>query len=502
MKKVLALILALTMIFCMTACGTGSSGSAAKTSLIIAVDSDYESLHPSDISTTVETNVSNQIYDTLAMNAYDGSEELIPRLATSWDVSEDGLCYTIHLREGVKFHSGETMTADDVAFSIDLYAQSDYQDAVVEGMDYYEVVDANTIKVYTATVYSPFLNSILTDMSIGSKAYFESASEEDFSQKPVGTGPYKWVSRNAGDSFKLEAFEDYWDGAPEIKEVTFKVIGDAASMSVGLLAGQVDFAEIDASVLETLENDSSVTIMTCEQTAFHFVAMNNTIEPYSNVKFRQAVNYAMNREEMVQAVEEGNAVVNSNLLTPDRQGWSADQKSYDYNPELAKQLLAEAGIETPYDLGKFYVRESFKLLAQVVQANLEAVGLTCELEILETNAYFDKVFSGDYGITCMSMALEGDTQQVSMGVCIEGGYANNAMYANPEIDELFAKAASTIDYDERTAVYEEIFTIIQEEVPYCVLYNSTMLFCRSNSLQIPGMLIEGYYFIKDWSFSA
>ena len=350
MKKIFALILALTLVLGLAACGS-STADKTKTSLVIAVDSDYESLHPSDISTTVETNVSNQIYDTLALEPYGDSEDLIPRLATSWEVSEDGLCYTIHLREGVKFHNGNPLTADDVAFTLDLYAVSDYQDAVVEGMDRYEVVDDYTINIYTATLYSPFLNSILTDMSIGSRAYYESASEEDFSQKPIGTGAYKWESRNAGDSFKLVANEDYWDGAPAIKEVTFKIIGDAASMSVGLLAGQVDFAEIDASVLDTLEKDETVTVLTCEQTAFHFVAMNNTIEPYNNVKFRQAINYAMNREEMVQAVEEGNAVVNSNLLTPERQGWSESQKSYDYNPELAKELLAEAGIQTPYDLG-------------------------------------------------------------------------------------------------------------------------------------------------------
>ena len=149
-----------------------------------------------------------------------------------------------------------------------------------------------------------------------------------------------------------------------------------------------------------------------------------------------------------------------------------------------------------------YVAEQYKLLAQTIQANLQAVGLNCEIEILEFNAYLDKLSQGDFGITCLQMSLEGDTQQVAMALCTEYiGMANNARYSNPEIDELFDKAVHTIDQDERAEVYNEIFTKVQEEAVYAVvLYNPTMLYARNANLNIHTLPIEGVYYIYDFSW--
>ena len=129
------------------------------------------------------------------------------------------------------------------------------------------------------------------------------------------------------------------------------------------------------------------------------------------------------------------------------------------------------------------------------------MGLKCTIEILEFNAYLDKISQGDFGITCLQMSLEGDTQQVSMALCTEYiGMANNARYSNPEIDELFNKAVHTIDEDERAAVYDEIFTKVQEDAVYAVLYNPTMLYARNASLNIHTLPVEGNYFIYDFSW--
>ena len=317
----------------------------------------------------------------------------------------------------------------------------------------------------------------------------------------MGCGPYKWVSHNIGDNVVLEAYEDYYGGAPSIKTVTFKVISDVASMGMALQTGEIDFAEIDASVYSTLEGVDTVKLTDADQTTFAFVAMNTEKEPYNNVKFRQAVNYALDRESLVASVQEGHGNVNSNLLTPDRLGWSENQKEYTYDPDKAKELLKEAGVKEGYNLGKMYVSEQYKLMAQAVQGNLQAVGLNCEIEILEFNAYLDKLSQGDFGITCLQMSLEGDTQQVQMAVGTDYiGMANNARYSNPEIDQLFKKAVQTIDQDDRAAVYDEIFTKIQEDAVYAVLYNPTMLYASNINLKMHTLPIEGVYFLKDFSW--
>ena len=506
MKKFLTLVLALAMTLSLVACGGSSNGgstasSGDKTSLTVAVDQDYATLHPMNTSLSIETNLTNQIYDYLAIdNPDDPSGDMLPRVAESWEVSDDGLCYTFHLRKGVKFHDGSELTAADVGFSLDLCAASEYQGAMVDGMDHWEIVDEYTINVYTEGLYSPFLRSVV-DVPLACKAYYESVDENTFAQQPVGCGPYKFVSHNQGDSFVIEAFEDYYGGAPEIKKVTFKVIADAASMSIGLQAGQIDFAEIDASVLSTLEASSAVDIVHADQTAFYFVTMNTEKEPFSNVKFRQAINYAIDREALGAAVLEGEGTVNSNLLTPDRQGYSDSQTKYTYDPDKAKALLAECGYADGYDMGKFIVAESYKLMAQVVQSDLEKVGLTCTIEILEFNAYLDKLLDGDFTVTCLNMALQGDTQQLSLALCKDSiGMANNARWSDPKVEELFKKAVATVDEDERTAVYEELFAYVQDQAVYCVLCNPNMLFAKKVGLETGTIGLEGVYFFQNFKW--
>ena len=229
--------------------------------------------------------------------------------------------------------------------------------------------------------------------------------------------------------------------------------------------------------------------------------MNTEKAPYNNVKFRQAINYAIDRQGIIKSVQEGYATENSNLLTPDRLGWSEDQKSYTYDVDKAKALLKEAGIKGKYDLGKMYVAEQYKTLAEVVQNNLEKVGLTCKIEILEFNAYLNKLRQGDFGITALQMSLEGDTQQVAMALCTQYvGQANNARYSNPEIDQLFEKAVTTIKEEDRAKVYDEIFQKVQDEAVYAVLYNPTMLYARNAGLKIHSLPVEGVYYIYDFSW--
>ncbi|MBQ1390387.1 MAG: ABC transporter substrate-binding protein [Firmicutes bacterium] len=507
MKKVLALILILVLAFSLAACGGSSSGSssgssdssgaadAVKDSITIALDSDYQTLHPANWTTSIEHNIDNQIYDTLVAVDLENPGELTGKIAESWEISDDACCYTFHLRDGITFHNGEPLTAADVEFSLDLYAASEAQAGDVDGYDHCEIVDDHTIKVYTVSAFAPFLNN-LTLVNIGSKAYFESASEEDFAQKPIGCGPYVFVNHNEGDTVTLDAYENYYLGTPSIKHITFKIISDMSSMSIGIQSGSIDFAEIEAPVRSTLEQAPGVKVETAEQTTFSFVAMNTEKEPFNDVKFRQAVNYALNRSDIIDAVMDGAAEENSNLLAKNRFGYSDSQKQYSYDPEKAKELLAECGYADGLDLGTFIVADQYKLLAQMVQDNLKAVGLTCELEVLEFNAYLSKLMQGDFGMTCLNMSLEGDTQNVSMAVT-KGfiGMANNARWYNDQVEEWFREAVVTVDEDARAAIYNDIFSLIQDEAVYAVIANPIMLFARNENLTIHDLPLEGNYYV-------
>ena len=496
MKKRLALLAAACL--CMAVSMT--SFAADKSDIVVAVDADVDTLHPTDFSTTVELGVLNQIYDTLLYYSPDGTKDPEQRIAESYEVSDDGLDYTFHLRDDVTFHDGTPVTADDVVFSIELYKASEYQGSQISMLSSVEATDEHTVVCHLDAPYSPFLQGICSPM-IASKAYYES-SEDDFVNNPIGTGPYKFVSRAKGSNIKLEANEDYYRGAPEIKEVTFEVIPDSSTKAIALQTGEVNFAEIDSATKPQLEANPAITIAEVPTSAFSYIAMNTEKEPFNDVKVRQAINYAIDRDNLVAVCYDGEAEVNSNICAKERFGYSDDQFQYTYDPEKAKELLAEAGIETPYDLGEILVAEKYSNLATVIQNDLKAVGLDVTISVKEFNSYISDLQNGSYGITALNMTLEGDTQTLEMAFTSDYiGIANNARYSDEEMDKLFEQARTETDNDKRAEIFNEIFTKAQDEAIYAVMCNPMTLYAYNSDLTCPEFVLEGNYYLYDFSWA-
>lgn len=496
MKKRLALLAAACL--CMAVSMT--SFAADKSDIVVAVDADVDTLHPTDFSTTVELGVLNQIYDTLLYYSPDGTKDPEPRIAESYEISDDGLDYTFHLRDDVTFHDGTPVTADDVVFSIELYKASEYQGSQISMLSSVEATDEHTVVCHLDAPYSPFLQGICSPM-IASKAYYES-SEDDFVNNPIGTGPYKFVSRAKGSNIKLEANEDYYRGAPEIKEVTFEVIPDSSTKAIALQTGEVNFAEIDSATKPQLEANPAITIAEVPTSVFSYIAMNTEKEPFNDVKVRQAINYAIDRDNLVAVCYDGEAEVNSNICAKERFGYSDDQFQYTYDPEKAKELLAEAGIETPYDLGEILVAEKYSNLATVIQNDLKAVGLDVTISVKEFNSYISDLQNGSYGITALNMTLEGDTQTLEMAFTSDYiGIANNARYSDEEMDKLFEQARTETDNDKRAEIFNEIFTKAQDEAIYAVMCNPMTLYAYNSDLTCPEFVLEGNYYLYDFSWA-
>ena len=496
MKKRLALLAAACL--CMAVSMT--SFAADKSDIVVAVDADVDTLHPTDFSTTVELGVLNQIYDTLLYYSPDGTKDPEPRIAESYEISDDGLDYTFHLRDDVTFHDGTPVTADDVVFSIELYKASEYQGSQISMLSSVEATDEHTVVCHLDAPYSPFLQGICSPM-IASKAYYES-SEDDFVNNPIGTGPYKFVSRAKGSNIKLEANEDYYRGAPEIKEVTFEVIPDSSTKAIALQTGEVNFAEIDSATKPQLEANPAITIAEVPTSAFSYIAMNTEKEPFNDVKVRQAINYAIDRDNLVAVCYDGEAEVNSNICAKERFGYSDDQFQYTYDPEKAKELLAEAGIETPYDLGEILVAEKYSNLATVIQNDLKAVGLDVTISVKEFNSYISDLQNGSYGLTALNMTLEGDTQTLEMAFTSDYiGIANNARYSDEEMDKLFEQARTETDNDKRAEIFNEIFTKAQDEAIYAVMCNPMTLYAYNSDLTCPEFVLEGNYYLYDFSWA-
>lgn len=499
MKKALALVTAVCTLAASTCFGAVMASAADKTNLVIAVDADVDTLHATNYSTGVEQHILNQIYDTLMYYNPDGKHDPEPRVAESYEISEDGKDYTFHLADGVKFQDGADVTADDVVFSLELFKDSEYQGSQISMLTSVEATDDKTVVCHLDTPYAPFLQGVCTPY-ICEKAYYDK-DQDAFATNPVGTGPYKFVSRSTGSNIVLEANEDYFRGAPEIKNLTFEVIPDAATKAIALQTGEVNFAEIDSSVLTQLQANNQIKIAEVENSGFAYVSMNLEKEPFNNEKVRQAINYAIDRDNLVSVCYEGEAEVNSNICSKARYGYSDDQPQYTYDPEKAKELLKEAGMETPYDLGEIMVAEKYSNLATVIQNDLKAVGLETTISVKEFNSYINDLTSGNYGITALNMTLDGDTQSLEMAFTSDYiGTANNARYNDPDMDELFEEARTETDSDKRLEIFDKIFTKAQDEAVYAVLCNPLTLYAYNADLTCPEFPFEGNYFVYDFSW--
>lgn len=495
MKKAATLIAALGLTL-----GLGAFAFAAeRTDINIAIDSDIESLHPSDWNTTNEKNIGDQIYDTLMYVPMDGNEEKIePRIASGYTMSDDGLVYTFTIRDDVTFHDGSALTAEDCAFSVQLYIDSEYQGTSAD-VGSVEAVDDTTLVVTLNAPFAPFLADICS-MHIGSKAYHDAVSEEEYMSNPIGSGPYKFVSHAIDTNVILEAYDGYYRGEPSIKNVTYYVIKTTAPQA--LMSNQVDFAEVDASALPMLEAIPDVVVTPVPTSGYTHLVMNMEKAPFDDVRVRQAINYAINRENVVNVIYEGEAEVNSNICAKTRYGYSDDQFQYTYDPEKAKELLAEAGVEEGTDLGTILCAEKYSNLATVLQADLKAVGLNAEIEVKEFNAYIGQLTSGDFTLCALEMTLEGDTQMLEYALTTPFiGMANNARYSDETMDELFEQARVEPDNEARLALFDQILNKAQDEAIYAVICNPQILYAYNKNLTTTEFVLEGNYYLFDYAWN-
>lgn len=499
MKRIGAFLLAACMMLSLSACQSNTSGNNNKTDLTIAVDADIDTLHPSDFSTTIELNILNQLYDTLLYMNPDETHDPEPRIAKSYEISDDGLDYTFYLRDDVTFHDGSKLTSADVKFSLEMYQASEYQGYEVDGLASVETPDDYTVICHLEYPYAPFLLGVC-NVHIASKNYYE-ASPDIFASVPVGSGPYKYVGRNKGSDITLEAYDGYYRGEAAIKNVKFEVIPDEATMAVALQTKEINFASIQASSISQLDTNKDITIARVDTSSFAYVCMNLEKEPFNDVRVRQAINYALNRDNIIAVCYDGEAEENSNICAKNRMGYKDSQLQYTYDVEKAKELLKEAGIVTPYNLGEMLVAEKYSNLAVVIQNDLKEIGFDVTIKVAEFNSYIDDLTSGNYTITALNMTLDGDTQSLEMAFITDYiGMANNARYSDPDMDALFEQAKKEPDTQKRMDLFDQAFCKAQDEAIYAVIGNPRELFAYDNSLNVPEIAFEGAYFIYDFSW--
>jgi peptide/nickel transport system substrate-binding protein len=487
-KKMLGLFLATALLLTMvTACvnkasteGGTTVKAPVKDSVILAISGDMGTLDSLHSGAGMDKQIYKNIFDALVKN---GASEVEPSLAENWKMSDDGLSYTFALKKGIKFHNGEVLKASDVVFSLTTAKASPYLAEQTAAIKEAVAVDDNTVRINLSYQYAPFLLSLTEIYIVPEKAYIEAGKA--FGQKPIGTGAYKFVSHAVGQNVKLERFDEYYGGVAPIKNVTFKIITDPSAILIALQTKEVDFA-LDLAMVQvkSAKANPELNVAELEGNGLTCLIMNNSIKPFTNVKVRQALNYAINKENAIVLAEEG---LGQPAVCPFNKtyfGYSDKIKGYEYNIEKAKALLTEAGYPNGFEVTLKTMAGSLQKGAQSIQEDLRKIGVIVKIEMVEGNAYIQDITTGNYQIGNITISSSvPDIDFWDMFLSTKGGM-NVFKYSNPKVDQLFTEAKKSSDTNVRLAKYQELTQILVDDAAMVPLYYMVRTYIADRDLKV------------------
>jgi peptide/nickel transport system substrate-binding protein len=459
--------------------------------LIVGQIAEPQSLDPHTVTATNDFRILVNVYDGL-VRYKDGTLDVEPSLAESWLVSNDGKTYTFKLRQGVTFHDGSPFNAQSVKFNFDrmldekhpFYETGPFPLSFnFASIDTVNVIDDSTVEFKLKEPFAPFLSNLAYPTGlIVSPAAVEQYGK-DYGRHPSGTGPFKFVEWQSSQRVVVERNADYWDGAATLEAVVFRPITDANTRVAEMMAGGIDvMVEVPPDNIATFRTDANFTVT--EQVGPHvwFSILNTREGPFKDKRVRQAANYAVNKQGLVDNVLQGTATVSAGPVPP-AFGWvKSDVAPYPYDPEKAKALLAEAGLKKP-GLTFFITEGGSGMLDPVtmgtaIQADLQAVGFDVKIETYEWNSFLAQVNGGLEGKADMAemawMVNDPDTLPYltlrSAALPDQGGF-NSGYYQNPKLDEILERARISTDQAERARLYAEVQQIVHEDAPWLFVAN-------------------------------
>lgn len=438
---------------------------SARTDLVIGVVLEPPHLDPT-------AGAAGAIDEILYANVFEGltrigpNGEVLPGLAESWEVSEDGKVYTFKLRAGVKFHDGTTFDAEDVKFSLDRARAEDSvnaQKVLFSAIDTVEVVDPLTVKV---TLKRP-QGSFLYNMGWGDAVIVTPESAETNKEKPVGTGPFRFDRWARGASVTLVRNPDYWGEPAALEKAEFRFVPDAAAAVPALLSGDVQaFPNFPASdALEQIKADPRFAVVIGSTEGETILAMNNAKAPFDNLKVRQAISHAIDREEIILGASNGLGQPIGSHFSPANEAYEDLTGLYPHDAEKAKQLLAEAGLADGFSATiKLPPTTYARVGGEIVTSQLAEVDIKLEIIPMEWAQWLEQVFTNkDFDLTIIS-----HTEPNDIDIYGRDGYYFG--YNNPEFKTVMAELDATVDPEKRNELYRKAQRIIAEDAVNAFLF--------------------------------
>lgn len=441
-----------------SASGTEAGGATTGGSVVVGMTQDLVSLDPHIQTDAGTRNVVFNLFEGLVKPTSDG--DLVPAVASDYEILEDGKVYSFTLREGITFHDGSRVTVENIKYSIERYAEVQAESSVFSAPPEVVLIDESTVEIRLDEANTELLADLAT-------VYIIPRSNTDVATNPIGTGPFKYVSYTAGQKLVLNKYDGYWkEGYPYLDEVTFKFIADVETAFVELQAGTLDilnYLTIDQA--ELLGDDFN--IVEGSMNLVHALYLNNDYEPLQDVKVRQALSYAVDKDTINEFWSGGKSrLIGSHMIPSIAKYYEEGAEGlYPYNVEKAKELLAEAGYTDGFDL-VITVPSSYTQhvsTAEVIVEYLKAVGINASIELVEWSTWLSDVYT-DRNYQATVIGVDGKLAPSSWLIRYVSSYENNFVnYSNEEYDSIFALAKATVDESEKIELYKELQMILAED---------------------------------------
>lgn len=430
--------------------------------LVVGISQDLgDSLDPYQMTAAGTREVLFNIYEGLVKPNADG-EFIAAVAADDWTLSDDGLTYTFPLREGVKFHNGNEVTVDDVLYSFETCAATTVQEALAAALSSIQDIhaDGNSVVITLKEPSPDFLSYVAT-------VYIVPADYNQQASKPVGTGPFQFVSRSVQENMVMEKFGDYWGDPAYLDKVTFQIYEDTNAKMSALGAGSIDLtvhmsvdqiASIDQEEYKTLEGTMNLV---------QALYLNNAVEPFDNQLVRQAMSYAIDVDDILAITSDGHGTpVGTSIYPAFTKYFDEDLASYyPYDPDKAKELLEQAGYGNGFSM-KITVPSNYTPhmnVAEVLVEQLGAVGIRATIQPVEWETWLSDTYIGrDFESTVIGF----DAATLSAGAMLNRWMSDNETnminYSNPAYDEVMAQASACTDDQEQTELYKQAARILTE----------------------------------------
>jgi peptide/nickel transport system substrate-binding protein len=462
-KKFLLGLLCLSAASLFFACtrkgGSAAGGDVYKDTLIWGQGADVTSFDPHIGKETPAVQVTNHIFDTL-VEVDETSGELKPQIAEKWEQVSD-VEYRFFIRKGVKFHDGSELTAEDVKFSLDRAIATTAVAYIVDFISSVTVENQYTVLVTTKAPYGPALRNLAVPFAaIVPKSYVE-ADPDALLSRPVGSGPYKFVSWSQSDSVRLEAFDEYFGEKAKTKNLLMKVIPEASQRTIALETGEIDLAyDVTVNDLKILEADENLEVFKAPSLSCYYISFNMRKSPFNNKLVRQALSHAIDRRLIIDTVLSGAGEPADAIIAPAVYGYYST--GFDkYDPDLSRQLLARAGYPNGFSCTLWVNNNQERVeICQAIVEMFREVGVNARLEVLEFGAFIQRSSAGEHDmgyfgwVTSTKDAdytyypLEHSSQQ--------GAPGNRSFVADPEVDKLVELGRTSVEPAIREAAYKDL----------------------------------------------